>query len=82
MDKYKDMESYLAGFEELMRGMPDADGADSIGVFLDDTKAMKVQPPKYNTKANEEVLSYLYEKMGKENINCLPKRIEITKKLR
>lgn len=80
--KYKDMESYLAGFEELMRGMPDADGADSIGVFLDDTKAMKVQPPKYNTKANEEVLSYLYEKMGKENINCLPKRIEITKKLR
>lgn len=80
--QYLNMENYLENWEELIREMPKTDGNDSIAFFLKDTKQSKILPPRYNISVNEQVMDYLLRKIGKDNINVLPKKIEITRKMR
>ncbi len=69
--RFDTMAQYGAANKALMDILKDSDGKDQTIIYVAETKQKKVLPPEYNVKADEALLSKLYEKFGQGNIKVV-----------
>ncbi|MCR5743474.1 MAG: DNA polymerase III subunit alpha [Lachnospiraceae bacterium] len=73
-------EDYVAAEKELLDLVESYDGNDEVCIYIKNPRATKVLPPKYNTKASDELLAKLFGKYGEKNVKVLEKTIDLGRK--
>ena len=69
--KFPTRENYESREQELMELLYESEGKDSVVIYVEDIKGMKTLPPNRNVKADQLLLSKLYEAFGKENVRLV-----------
>ncbi len=69
--KFSNMADYESKAEALFTLLADSDGKDSVVIYIEEGRAMKKLPPNKNVCADEELVTRLGEKFGKDNIKIV-----------
>ncbi len=69
--RFDTMAQFAEANAELMGILKESDGRDQTIIYVAETKQRKVLPPEFNVKADEILLSRLYEKFGQNNIKVV-----------
>ena len=69
--KFPNMDSYISQEKQLFDSIAQADGNDTIVIYLEDSKQMKTLPPNRNIKADGEVLERLRGMLGENNVRVV-----------
>ncbi len=75
--KFSDMADYEKNAEELFNLLADSDGQDGVVIYIEADRTMKKLPPNKNVCADEELLTRLNEKFGKDNIKIVWDRAKL-----
>ena len=71
------MADYEKNAEELFNLLADSDGQDGVVIYIEADRTMKKLPPNKNVCADEELLTRLNEKFGKDNIKIVWDRAKL-----
>ena len=69
--KFPDMESYKNNEEKLFDAIAESEGNDGIVIYIENPKAKKELPRNRNVKADEALLTRLFEIFGAENVKVV-----------
>jgi DNA polymerase-3 subunit alpha len=65
------MRAFRAAEQTLMQVISESEGRDQVVIYIAEGKMKKVLSPEHNVKANEVLLSKLYNEFGKNNIKVV-----------
>ena len=69
-------ESFLSCERELYEDLKEADGKDSVVIYIKSPKAIKRLGASKSIRISQDLLARLYEKYGKDNVKVVEKSIE------
>jgi len=69
--RFDTMAQYQAAHQELMHMLEESEGRDQVIIYVAEGKLRKQLPAEYNVKADEQLLTGLCEKFGKNNIKVV-----------
>lgn len=75
--KFSNMADYESKAEALFTLLADSDGKDSVVIYIEEDRAMKKLPPNKNVCADEDLVTRLGEKFGKDNIKIVWDKIKL-----
>ena len=65
------MKEFKHAEKGLMGAISESEGHDQVVIYIAEEKLRKVLPPEYNVKANDVLLSKLYNEFGENNIKVV-----------
>ncbi len=74
--QFETKESFLSREEELYEDLKEADGKDSVVIYIKSPKAIKRMGASKSICISRDLLARLYEKYGKDNVKVVEKSIE------
>lgn len=74
--QFETKESFLAREQELYEDLKEADGKDSVVIYIKSPKAVKRLGASKSIRISQDLLARLYEKYGKDNVKVVEKSIE------
>ena len=74
--QFETKESFLSREEELYEDLKEADGKDSVVIYIKSPKAIKRMGASKSICISRDLLDRLYEKYGKDNVKVVEKSIE------
>ncbi len=69
--RFDTMREFKAAEQKLMQAISESEGRDQVVLYIAEGKLKKELPAEYNVKANEELLSKLYDEFGRNNIKVV-----------
>ena len=78
--QFSDKEDYGAKEQELLALLRDSDGMDEVCIYVSNAKVMKRLGPRWNVRADQELVSKLKNFLGEKNVVLKEKSIEKTAK--
>lgn len=74
--QFETKESFLSREQELYEDLKEADGKDSVVIYIKSPKAVKRLGASKSIRISQDLLARLYEKYGKDNVKVVEKSIE------
>ena len=74
--QFETKESFLSCERELYEDLKEADGKDSVVIYIKSPKAIKRLGASKSIRISQDLLARLYEKYGKDNVKVVEKSIE------
>ena len=74
--QFETKESFLSCEKELYEDLKEADGKDSVVIYIKSPKAIKRLGASKSIRISQDLLARLYEKYGKDNVKVVEKSIE------
>ena len=74
--KFETKESFLSCERELYEDLKEAEGKDSVVIYIKSPKAIKRLGASKSIRISQDLLARLYEKYGKDNVKVVEKSIE------
>lgn len=74
--QFETKESFLSREQELYEDLKEADGKDSVVIYIKSPKAIKKLGASKSIRISQDLLARLYEKYGKDNVKVVEKSIE------
>ena len=74
--KFPNIEAYKEREQRLLRTLSQAEGSDSVGIYLEKERAKKILPPNWKVEITQELIDGLSEDFGKENIGISEKKLK------
>lgn len=74
--QFETKESFLSCERELYEDLKEADGKDSVVIYIKSPKAIKRLGASKSIRISQDLLVRLYEKYGKDNVKVVEKSIE------
>lgn len=74
--QFETKESFLSCEQELYEDLKEADGKDSVVIYIKSPKAIKRMGASKSICISRDLLARLYEKYGKDNVKVVEKSIE------
>ena len=74
--QFETKESFLSREQELYEDLKEADGKDSVVIYIKSPKAIKRMGASKSICISRDLLARLYEKYGKDNVKVVEKSIE------
>ena len=74
--QFETKESFLSCERELYEDLKEADGKDSVVIYIKSPKAIKRLGASKSIRISQNLLARLYEKYGKDNVKVVEKSIE------
>ncbi len=74
--QFETKESFLSREQELYEDLKEADGKDSVVIYIKSPKAIKRLGASKSIRISQGLLEKLYEKYGKDNVKVVEKSIE------
>ncbi|MCD7806121.1 MAG: DNA polymerase III subunit alpha, partial [Lachnospiraceae bacterium] len=69
--RFDTMEQYQKSWGQIEEILKGSEGPDRVVIYIAEGKLKKTLPGKDNVRADEELMSALYEKMGKSNVKIV-----------
>ena len=74
--QFETKESFLSREKDLYEDLKEADGKDSVVIYIKSPKAIKRLGASKSIRISQDLLERLYEKYGKDNVKVVEKSIE------
>lgn len=74
--QFETKESFLSCERQLYEDLKEADGKDSVVIYIKSPKAIKRLGASKSIRISQDLLARLYEKYGKDNVKVVEKSIE------
>jgi DNA polymerase-3 subunit alpha len=69
--RFDTMRDFKTAEQKLMQAISESEGRDQVVLYIAEGKLKKELPAEYNVKANEELLSKLYDEFVRNNIKVV-----------
>lgn len=73
--KFPDMEAYKKKEQGLLGALSQAEGDDSVVIYLEKERAKKILPANWKVEITRELIDGLSEDLGKENVRTAEKKL-------